>query len=108
MLADLPELGTLNRQKVAALAGVAPFNKDSGKKRGKRRIFGGRASVRRTLYMAALACTRHNPVIKRFYHSLLERGKEKKVALTACMRKLLVILNAMVRDQEAWHHIPAH
>lgn len=108
LLADLPELGTLNRQKIAALVGVAPFNKDSGKKRGKRRIFGGRAPVRRTLYMAALVCTRHNPVIKRFYNSLLDRGKEKKVALTACMRKLLVILNAMVRKQESWRYIPAH
>jgi transposase len=104
LLADLPELGTLNRQKIAALAGVAPFNRDSGSKRGKRRIFGGRSAVRRTLYMAALVCTRHNPVIKRFYESLVERGKEKKVAITACMRKLLVILNAMVRKQEAWHH----
>ena len=108
LLADLPELGTLNRQKIAALVGVAPFNKDSGKKRGKRRIFGGRASVRRTLYMAALVCTRYNPVIKRFYNHLLDQGKEKKVALTACMRKLLVILNAMVRKQEFWHYIPAH
>ena len=108
LLADLPELGTLNRQKIAALVGVAPFNKDSGKKRGKRRIFGGRAPVRRTLYMAALACTRYNPVIKRFYNHLLDQGKEKKVALTACMRKLLVILNAMVRKQEFWHHDPAH
>jgi len=108
LLADLPELGTLNRQKIAALVGVAPFNKDSGPKRGKRRIFGGRSAVRRTLYMAALSCTRHNPVIKRFYNNLIERGKEKKVALTACMRKLLVILNAMVRKQEPWQHIPAH
>ena len=108
LLADLPELGTLNRQKIAALVGVAPFNKDSGKKRGKRRIFGGRAAVRRTLYMAALAGTRHNPVIKRFYNHLLDQGKEKKVALTACMRKLLVILNAMVRKQEFWHYDPAH
>lgn len=107
LLADLPELGTLNRQKIAALAGLAPFNKDSGSKHGKRRIFGGRSAVRRTLYMAALSCTRFNPVIKRFYDSLIERGKEKKVALTACMRKLLVILNAMVREQEAWRHIPA-
>jgi transposase len=108
LLADLPELGTLNRQKIAALVGVAPFNKDSGKKRGKRRIFGGRAAVRRTLYMAALVCTRCNPVIKQFYNSLLDRGKEKKVALTACMRKLLVILNAMVRKQEFWHYVPTH
>lgn len=108
LLADLPELGTLNRQKIAALVGVAPFNKDSGPRRGKRRIFGGRSAVRRTLYMAALACTRFNPVIKRFYDNLVGRGKEKKVALTACMRKLLVILNAMVRKQEVWRHIPAH
>lgn len=108
LLADLPELGTLNRQKIAALVGVAPFNKDSGKKRGKRRIFGGRAPVRRTLYMAALVCTRFNPVIKQFYTRLIERGKEKKVALTACMRKLLVILNALVRKQEVWHYVPAH
>jgi transposase len=108
LVADLPELGTLNRQKIAALVGVAPFNRDSGKKKGKRRIFGGRAAVRRTLYMAALSCTRYNPVIKRFYNSLVARGKEKKVALTACMRKLLVILNAMVRKQEAWRSIPAH
>jgi transposase len=108
LLADLPELGSLNRQKIAALVGVAPFNRDSGKKRGRRRIFGGRSAVRRTLYMAALVCTRYNLVIKRFYENLLARGKEKKVALTACMRKLLVILNAMVRKQEAWRHIPAH
>ena len=106
LLADLPELGTLNRQQIAALAGVAPFNKDSGVRRGKRRIFGGRASVRRTLYMAALVATRYNPVIKRFYHNLIQRGKEKKVALTACMRKLLVILNAMLRKQEAWSYEP--
>jgi transposase len=102
LLVDLPELGTLNRQKIAALVGVAPFNKDSGIKRGKRRIFGGRASVRRTLYMAALAATRFNPVIRRFYESLIGRGKERKVALTACMRRLLVILNAMLRKQEPW------
>lgn len=108
LLADLPELGTLNRQKIAALVGVAPFNKDSGKKQGKRRIFGGRASVRRTLYMAALVSTRFNPVIKQFYDRLIDRGKEKKVALTACMRKLLVIVNAMVRKQESWHWVPAH
>jgi len=102
LLVDLPELGTLNRQKIAALVGVAPFNKDSGIKRGKRRIVGGRASVRRTLYMAALAATKFNPVIRRFYESLVGRGKEKKVALTACMRRLLVILNAMLRKQEPW------
>lgn len=102
LLVDLPELGTLNRQKIAALVGVAPFNKDSGVKRGKRRIFGGRAAVRRTLYMAALAATRFNPVIRRFYESLVGRGKERKVALTACMRRFLVILNAMLRKKEPW------
>lgn len=107
LLADLPELGTLNRQKIAALVGVAPFNKDSGPKRGKRRIFGGRASVRRTLYMAALVATRFNPVIRSFYQSLIQRGKPTKVALTACMRKLLVILNAMLRSGEPWRHVPA-
>ena len=102
LLAELPELGTLNRQKIAALVGVAPVNKDSGKKRGKRRVFGGRAAVRRTLYMAALNAVRFNPVIRSFYERLLRRGKEKKVALTACMRKLLVILNAMLRDRRTW------
>lgn len=102
LLADLPELGTLNRQKIAALVGVAPFNRDSGPKRGKRRIFGGRASVRRTLYMATLVATRFNPVIRSFYKNLIDRGKLKKVALTACMRKLLVIVNAMSRKGETW------
>jgi transposase len=102
LLADLPELGTLNRQQIAALVGLAPFNRDSGPKRGKRRIFGGRASVRRTLYMAALVATRYNPVIRSFYERLRSRGKEAKVALTACMRKLLVILNAMVARDETW------
>lgn len=103
MLADLPELGTLNRQKIAALVGLAPFNRDSGPRRGKRHIFGGRASVRRVLYMAALSGTRSNPVIRSFYKRLLARGKEKKVALAACMRKLLVILNAMIRDRKPWN-----
>jgi len=102
LLAELPELGTLNRQKIAALVGVAPLNKDSGQKRGKRRVFGGRAAVRRTLYMAALSATKFNPVIRSFYEKLLRRGKEKKVALTACMRKLLVILNSMVRHHRPW------
>jgi transposase len=106
LLADLPELGNLNRQEIASLAGLAPFNKDSGVRRGRRRIFGGRSSVRRTLYMAALVATKWNPVIKRFYNNLLLRGKEKKVALTACMRKLLVILNAMLRKQEVWRVDP--
>jgi len=103
LVAELPELGQLNRQKIAALVGVAPFNKDSGVKKGKRKICGGRSGIRRTLYMAALSATRHNAVIRAFYESLLKRGKEKMVALTACMRKLLVIINAMVRKGEAWH-----
>jgi len=103
LLAELPELGTLNRQKIAALVGVAPFNKDSGPRRRKRRIFGGRAGVRSALYMAALVGSRSNPVIRDFYERLLERGKEKKVALTACMRKLLVILNAIIRDRKPWN-----
>ncbi len=102
LVADLPELGTLNRQKIAALVGLAPFNQDSGPKRGKRRIFGGRASVRRTLYMSTLVAIRFNPVIKSFYEKLIRRGKPTKVAITACMRKLLVILNAMMRKGEAW------
>lgn len=107
MVAELPELGQLNRQKIAALVGVAPFNKDSGPKKGKRRIFGGRSGVRRTLYMAALSATKFNPVIRAFYEKLLQRGKEKKVAITACMRKLLVIINALVRKGEAWRLSPA-
>lgn len=107
LVAELPELGQLSHKKIAALAGVAPFNKDSGPKRGKRRIFGGRAGVRRTLFMAALSATKHNPVIRAFYESLLKRGKEKKVALIACMRKLLVFINAMVRNGEAWRVSPA-
>ena len=102
LLANLPELGQLNRQKIAALAGLAPFNRDSGKRRGKRHIFGGRASIRSVLYMATLSAINHNPVIKSFYHRLLNKGKLKKVALTACMRKLLVILNTMVKSQQDW------
>jgi len=103
LVADLPELGQLNRQKIAALVGVAPFNHDSGKHRGKRRIFGGRTSVRSVLYMATLSAVKHNPVIKDFYHRLLDMGKLKKVALTACMRKLLVILNTMVKTGQDWN-----
>lgn len=102
LLADLPELGTVNRQKIAALAGLAPYNRDSGRKTGRRRIFGGRSSVRRVLYMAALSGTINNPVIKTFYQRLVDQGKPKKVALTACMRKLLTILNAMARDELDW------
>jgi len=103
LVADLPELGHLNRQKIAALVGVAPFNRDSGKQRGKRRIFGGRTSVRSVLYMATLSAIRHNPVIKEFYQRLLDNGKLKKVALTACMRKLLVILNTMIKTGQDWN-----
>jgi transposase len=99
LLAELPELGKLDRKKVAALVGVAPINHDSGKKKGKRRVFGGRAKVRSVLYMAALSASKSNPVIKPFYDRLVESGKEKKVALTACMRKLLVILNAMIANE---------
>jgi transposase len=108
LLASLPELGTLNRQKVAALVGVAPLNKDSGRKRGKRRVFGGRASVRSVLYMAALSASKCNPKIRSFYESLIRRGKEKKVALTACMRKLLSILNSMVHSMTEWKAVPTH
>lgn len=100
--ADLPELGQLNKKRIAALVGVAPFNNDSGRWRGKRRIKGGRASVRQVLYMAAVAAARSNPVIHAFYQSLLQRGKEKKVALVACMHKLLTILNAMIRTKQPW------
>lgn len=103
LVADLPELGQLNRQKIAALVGVAPFNHDSGKHHGKRHIFGGRTSVRSVLYMATLSAIRHNPVIKAFYQHLLDKGKLKKVALTACLRKLLVILNTLVKTGQAWN-----
>lgn len=102
LLAELPELGTLNRREICALVGVCPFNRDSGTLRGKRSIWGGRTSVRAVLYMAALVATRHNPVIKQFYQKLLDAGKLKKVALVACMRKLLVILNSMVRNNTPW------
>ena len=105
LLARLPELGTLNRQQIGALVGVAPLNRDSGVFRGKRKVWGGRAPVRAALYMAALVATRHNPVIKAFYQRLLQAGKPNKVALTACMRKLLTILNVMVRDQRPWHPV---
>jgi transposase len=100
LLADLPELGKLDRKKIAALVGVAPMNYDSGKKRGYRKTKGGRTDVRSVLYMSTLVATRHNPVIHAQYQQLLKRGKEKKVALTACMRKFLTILNAMARDQQ--------
>jgi transposase len=102
LLADLPELGRLNRKQIAALAGVAPFNHDSGMHRGIRCISGGRAPLRATLYMGTVAALRCNVVIKRFYDRLCAAGKPRKVALTACMRKLLTILNAMMRHRTAW------
>lgn len=102
LLASLPELGALDRKAIAALVGVAPMNRDSGTFRGKRMVHGGRAPVRTALYMGALVATRRNPVIRAFYQRLLAAGKPKKVALTACMRKLLIILNAMVRQQVPW------
>ena len=100
LLAELPELGKMDRKKIAALVGVAPMNYDSGKKRGYRKTKGGRTNVRSVLYMSTLVATRYNPVIQAQYQHLLKRGKEKKVALTACMRKFLTILNAMIRDQQ--------
>lgn len=102
LLADLPELGTMSNKQAAALVGVAPINRDSGKLRGKRRVYGGRAGVRTTLYMATLSATQCNPVIREFYQRLVAMGKHKKVAITACMRKFIVILNAMLRDNMAW------
>ena len=100
LLAELPELGKLDRKKIAALVGLAPMNADSGKKRGYRKTKGGRMEVRNVLYMSTLVATRYNPLIKAQYQELQRRGKVKKVALTACMRKFLTILNAMMRDQQ--------
>lgn len=102
VLAMLPELGQLSRQAIATLVGVAPLNRDSGQMQGKRQIFGGRAAVRQVLYMATLVAVYHNPVLKVFYQRLLERGKAKKVALVACMHKLLTILNAMLKQGRPW------
>ncbi len=102
LILNLPELGTLNRKQIAALAGVAPFNKDSGRRRGKRSIWGGRAQVRAVLYMAAVVASRHNDVFRDFYAKLCAAGKPKKLALTACMRKLLTVLNAMAKNQTSW------
>lgn len=102
LLADLPEIGTLNNKQISKLVGVAPINRDSGRLRGKRRIQGGRASIRSTLYMATLSSTQCNPVIRAFYNKLVAQGKHKKVAITACMRKFIIMLNAMVRDNEVW------
>lgn len=106
LLADLPELGQLDRQQIAALVGVAPMNSDTGRKRGYRKTKGGRPNVRRTLYMATLTGIRYNPVLKPHYEQLRKRGKEKKVAITACMRKMLTILNAMMRDQQPFRMTP--
>lgn len=102
LLANLPELGTLSRQRIASLVGLAPINRDSGKMRGKRCIGGGRADVRTALYMAALVAVRYNPVIKKFYDKLVDAGKPKKLALTAAAHKLLTILNAMIREKTTW------
>lgn len=102
LLTKLSELGTLNHKQISSLAGVAPFNCESGKFKGKRAIYGGRTVVRNTLYMATFSATRYNPQIKEFYNRLIAQGKIRKVALTACMRKLLIILNAVVRSGKPW------
>jgi len=101
-VASLPELGTLTHKQMAALVGVAPLNRDSGTLHGKRMVWGGRAHVRAALYMATVVATRYNPVIKTFYQRLCQAGKAKKLALTACMRKLLTILNAMLKSGTPW------
>lgn len=103
LLGQLPELGSLDRRQIAALVGVAPFNRDSGTLRGRRTVWGGRSSVRAVLYMGTLVATRFNPVIQAFYQRLCAAGKPKKVALTACMRKLLTILNAMLKHNNCWN-----
>ena len=103
VLAELPELGKLNRREISKLVGVAPLNKDSGQKEGGRRVFGGRSYVRRVLYMGTLVATRHNPRIREFYQRLLAKGKAKKVALTAAMRKLVTILNVLVKTDQLWN-----
>lgn len=102
ILSQLPELGHLNRRQISALVGVCPYDRDSGQLRGKRAIWGGRSGLRATLYMAMLSAVRYNPQIKDFYTSLVARGKPKKVAITACIRKFITILNAMFRDQKDW------
>jgi transposase len=104
LIADLPELGKLDRRRIAALVGVAPVNRDSGQMRGRRAIAGGRTDVRNALYMATLSATRWNPVISQHYKSLVERGRPKKVALVACMRRLLGILNAIIRTGTPWQN----
>ena len=99
---SLPELGTVSPKRISALVGLAPWNVDSGKSEGQRRCWGGRADVRTTLYMATLSAVHHNPTMKAFYARLLAKGKPKQLALTACMRKMLIILNAMMRDGKTW------
>ena len=106
LIGALPELGALNRRQIAALVGVAPLNRDSGVHRGRRTTWGGRANIRSALYMAAMSARKHNPPIKAFYEQLLSAGKPGKVALVACMRKLLTILNAMIRDNTPWNYLP--
>jgi transposase len=105
LLANLPELGTLTSKQIAALVGVAPLNRDSGTLRGRRTVWGGRAQVRAVLYMSAIVAARFNPVIRNFYQRLQRAGKAKKVALTACMRKLLTILNAMLKHRTSWRQM---
>ncbi len=105
LLGDLPELGTLGHKQIAALTGVAPYNRDSGRLRGKRRIRGGRSGVRTILWMAVMSAVQHNPEIRRFYQRLVENGKHKKVALTACIHKMVTILNAMIRDGVCWKNL---
>ena len=107
LIAELPELGSLGRREVAALVGVAPFNRDSGKWRGRRMVWGGRAPLRAVLYMGAVTAARCNPVLQAFYRRLVETGKPKKLALTAVMRKLVAILNAILRDRRPWTQEPA-
>ena len=106
LLAQLPELGRLGTKEISGLVGVCPYSRDSGSMRGRRTIWGGRGTVRAALYMAALVGSRHNPILKAFYQRLVASGKPKKVALVACMRKLLVILNAMMKHDQAWHFEP--
>jgi transposase len=106
LIATLPELGTLNRRQISALVGVAPFNRDSGRMRGRRSVYGGRANTRSALYMAALVGARHNPILREFYQRLRAVGKPGKLALVGCMRKLITILNVMMREHKAWNPPP--
>lgn len=105
LLGDLPELGILGHKQIAALIGVAPYNRDSGSLKGKRRIRGGRSGVRTVLWMAVMSAVQHNPEIRRFYQRLVANGKHKKVAITACMHKMIIILNAMIRDGRCWENL---